>query len=242
MICSPSNCSGKLIATLGEDMTDFGSLLTFRDLDIEAPAPTLRQLGDQLETTLPATRWERDRKKEADMTAAISGADQAIVFIRKPDADLPGGSLSLVVTADEARVGNVVPLKLGQLTMAEYNAILEDFLTSGLQPLAAKLGLRLQTTAGIRPITDWLSEAAAEKLRRFSVAANQSTGSSHPSDYKRWLSFIIQAHRDGCALNAPLLRRWLQEVEHWPEDQAASLASEYDFGRDLLKQLSSSGD
>jgi hypothetical protein len=32
-----------------------------------------------------------------------------------------------------------------------------------------------------------------------------------------------------------MLRRWLIEIEHWPEEQASDLTFQYDFSRDLLK-------
>jgi hypothetical protein len=211
----------------------------FRDLKISAPKAALARLGESLSAVLPSPPWARDPGREKEMEQAGAGLP-TLVFTRTQDARLPSASLSLVLDADTARVGNIVPMEYGQLSMAQYNSILEDFLTTGVQPLAGKLGLRADATLAVVPLTDLLSETAAKKLKLFSVAANKSTGSSHPADYKRWQDFIVQAHQDGCRLDAPLLRRWLQEVERWPEEQAAELASEYDFGRDLLRHLSNS--
>ena len=50
-------------------------------------------------------------------------------------------------------------------------------------------------TASDQSLEDWISEPAAAALRRFSGAANKSTGASHPSDQARWFAFIVAMHR-----------------------------------------------
>ena len=60
------------------------------------------------------------------------------------------------------------------------------------------------------------------------------SGSSHPSDFKRWADFLIQVHRDQSPLDGATLRRWLMEIERWPADTAYDLVDEYEFSRDLL--------
>ena len=69
-----------------------------------------------------------------------------------------------------------------------------------------------------RPITHWTSQEAADALRMFSVGANKSTGSSHPSDQERWFQFLFAAYRAQGEFDPYLLRRWLEEVEKWPPD------------------------
>jgi hypothetical protein len=209
-------------------------------LTISAPENTITQLGDELESALPPSTWTRDRAREKAMQG--SGYSNTVVFVRHEDDEQPSVSLSLVLSGGTASVGNIVPINYGQLSRAQYNAVLEDFITSGVQPLAQKLGLTVNATKASRPLTDWLSDSAAQKLKQFSAAANKSSGASHPADNQRWLEFIIQTHVDGCTLDASTLRRWLREVEHWPEEEAYDLASRYDFGRDLLKKFSAFGE
>lgn len=219
-------------------MTEPGTLLTFQDLDIEGPSEGLMPLAEQLEKVLPGKIWQRDPKKEEAMQSASDHSLRAVVFNRTADDILPAASLSLVVSGGGARVGNIVPVKTGQLTMEQYNAILNDFVTVGIKPIAQALRLKPRLTSAYRQITDWLSAAAVKKLLQFSRAANKATGSAHPSDYKRWLAFILQTHQDRAELSAELLVRWLVEVERWPEETAHTLGSEYTFGLDLLEQRS----
>jgi hypothetical protein len=222
-------------------MRNDATLLTFKELIIRASPEALDSLGTVLEGTLPNPPWERDREGEQRMTKPGMGSWRAaFVFNRSADEAAPAGSLSLILEGSEAHLANIVPLKNGQLTMAEYNAILDSFVSSGIAPLANKLGLAFDTTRADRPITHWVSEAAAKKLKAFSDTANRSTGAGHPSDYSRWLDFIVQAHKDSATLDAETLRRWLQEVERWPDYAASDLASQYDLGRDVLKKYQAS--
>ncbi|WP_287103958.1 hypothetical protein [Brevundimonas sp.] len=83
-------------------------------------------------------------------------------------------------------------------------------------------------TASDQSLEDWISEPAAAALRRFSGAANKSTGASHPSDQARWFAFIVAMHRGRDRLDAHQLYRWLWEVEGWDEESSFSLAGEYE--------------
>jgi hypothetical protein len=219
-------------------MANFGSLREFRDLEFTGAPAALAMLGDKLEAALPADRWERQKGKEKDWPPShIEGT--GFVFSRRADT-LPGASVFVLVEGSKGRVSNIVPDKYGNLSFDEYNGILDDFLMHGAKPVAQALGVGIKTTAADRPLTDWLSVAAAKKLMSFSVAANKSSGASHPLDNRRWLEFLIQAHQDGTTLEAGTLRRWLIEIERWPEEQADGLAAQYDFSQDLLKLFSES--
>ena len=85
-------------------------------------------------------------------------------------------------------------------------------------------------------LTHWTSEEAAAALNRFSVTANKSTGSSHPSDRCRWFEFIFAAHRAQGRLDSDILARWLAEVEDWPSEVANDLVIQYEFGIALLTE------
>ena len=127
-------------------------------------------------------------------------------------------------------LANIVPIEIGELGRARYNAILRDFLDLIGNAAADKAGATVELTKPRQGLEDWLSAAAAKALWAFSSCANKLTGSSHPADRERWYDFIIKAHgRDG-KLNTDRLGRWLIEVERWPEYEAHDLVSEYEFG------------
>ena len=214
------------------------TLRNYQDVTFNGQPGSLVSLGDRLEAVLPKDRWTRDKEKEGQWLASgTSGV--GLVFARSAD-QLPAASVFVVLNAGEGRVSNVVPKETGQLSFDQYNDILADFVEQGLRIVAPELGIAVSVTKPDRPITDWLSEAAAEKLHAFSVLANKSTGAAHPSDSSRWLDFLVQAFRDMAALEAETLRRWLVEVELWPEEQADDLAAQYQFGRDLLSHYTKS--
>lgn len=83
-------------------------------------------------------------------------------------------------------------------------------------------------------LEQWLSPAAAEKLRSFSSCINKGTGASLPQDRERWNDFVLSVYQDRSNLDASILRRWLVEVEDWPPEVADQLAVEYHNGRELL--------
>jgi hypothetical protein len=212
-----------------------GTLRNYRDVTLNGPQKSLAALGDSLEGVLPKDRWVRERDKEKQWpTSSATGI--GFVFARKADT-LPAARVFVLVSENTGSISNVVPNEQGKLSFDQYNGILADFLEQGLNLVAPKLGVTVNATKPDRPITDWLSQAAADKLHGFSVLANKSTGASHPLDNARWLDFLVQAYRDNSTLEAGILRRWLIEIEHWPEDQAGELASEYDFSRDLLNHF-----
>jgi hypothetical protein len=206
-------------------MTD-STLRRYREATFQGSPKSLAVLGDELEALLPKERWVRDKDKESKWP-------HGFVFARAPDA-LPAASVFVYVDGHTGSVSNIVPLDTGQLSFDDYNGILTDFLDHGLVRAAPKLGLTVSATSANRPITDWLSEAAAKKLHTFSGLANKSTGAAHPSDRKRWLDFLVQAFRDDATIDFGTLRRWLIEIEHWPEEQADALAADYSFSRELL--------
>ena len=139
-----------------------------------------------------------------------------------------------------AHVFNVLPgveSGLSSLTPAQYHQILESFKDEVLLPVTRGKHLQVYLEDYTVEIEHWLSKEAAKLLRSFSRGANKSTGSSHPSDRKHWLDFIIAAHREHSKLHADELAKWLVESEGWTDDMAEHLALEYQFGRDLLQHL-----
>jgi hypothetical protein len=215
-----------------------GALLNYQDVTFQSQQGGLASLGDELAAVLPASRWARETDKEEQWPQkGTSGV--GFVFARQADK-LPAASVFVLVNEREGSVSNIVPKEMGKLSFDQYNSILADFVDQGLKVVAPKLNLVLTVTKANRPITDWISEAAAKKLQSFSNLANKSTGASHPSDNARWLGFIIQAFREKATLDAGTLRRWLIEVERWPEEQADDLAAQYDFSRDLLDHYTKS--
>jgi hypothetical protein len=112
--------------------------------------------------------------------------------------------------------------------------VLENFVNLVAKPTVDEGQADATLTPGEVHLDDLVSPEVADKLRRFSRAANKSTGSVHTGDFDRWLDFLTEAHRRDCTLPPDLLGRWLREEEGWPEDTVAQLVTQYEFGEGLL--------
>lgn len=153
----------------------------------------------------------------------------------------------------ELKVTNIVPLEKDQLSVEEYNAVLQKFYEDLIIPYAAS-NHEIYIT---EPSSDEfdprivISSTALAKLEAFCNGANKSTGSSHPCDQERWFDFICQTVDDGMMFDYSTLVNFLQDESYWgkkepgfmgamglfawDEDHAIQLASEYEHACTLLK-------
>jgi hypothetical protein len=145
----------------------------------------------------------------------------------------PEVELFLASDVTSVKVSNIIDRVQG-LEPEEYNRILDDW-SNLADPIARQHGLAVEAGATEIKIERFLSIAAYEKFDGFELNANKSTGTGHPLDKERWLEFVVQAHRDKCALSGHQLERYLVDERSWPQVQAADLAVQYDRGRDLLE-------
>jgi len=204
------------------------------DIEIRGPRNVLKQFPNAVEEHLDHG-WSRDH--EAEKRGKTLSGEPIYAFTCTEREERPAANLVLTFREDEnfIYVPNIVPKEYGDLSYGEYNSIAKDFYDRFAEPVANELGLDSHITSGSEPITAYASEDTLQKLRRFSVTANKTTGSSHPNDRQRWLDFLTAAHVEDARLNPDVLTRWLLSEGGWPEEQAHKLASEYSFGRELLE-------
>jgi hypothetical protein len=205
-------------------------LEVFQDLSLRGPIEDLPKLRQALLNHIVAP-WSlaEDQPKPVGLDGDL------LRFQRAASEGISAATLVLFSQPDGYWVANIVPIEMGQLTYGQYNAVLQDFERQIARDAGREVGFEVVTTAPRQSIEDWLHPPAVRALRRFSSAANKSTGSAHPADRERWYKFLIEAHTDKGVLEAGGLRRWLIEVEGWDEDSASKLAIEYEFGLGLLE-------
>jgi hypothetical protein len=206
----------------------------FQDMAIRGPITEQRpQLRDAL---ISAARepWKADIEGAAQIARNVSTSQDVIMFRREASDNYPAATLTLWETGDGYYVSNITPSNIGQLTYAQYNAVLADFVERVAAPVLDHFDFTIIRTEPRQSVDDWLSPDAALKLKGFSGAANKSTGSSHPSDERRWFEFLVAAHHSAKELSANKLARWLHEVEGWDEDSAHSLAGDFEKSISLL--------
>jgi len=208
-------------------------ILVFQDLVLSGPVDSRDALAGALQGQ-PASPWRFDREGSANAESNGLGDKGILIFERQATDSLPGARLVLWPQNGGYYVPNIVPIDMGELTTAQYNAVLGDFAEQIAKPAARRFGYTLSVTAADQNLEDWLTPDSAQALRRFSGAANKSTGASHPMDERRWFDFIIAVHRSGKRIGTDYLVRWLHEIENWDEESAHELASEFERGMALL--------
>lgn len=187
----------------------------------------------------PTAGWVRDLAREEELNR--ESAKKFYCFACQRTADRAAAAL-FVTHADRRAtswlyVSNIVPREVQQLSLDEYNHILNEFATRFARPAADSLGIRVELSSPEQSIEDWLSSETAKRLKAFSRGANKLTGSSHWADRERWYDFLIAIHRSRENPDVGLLQRWLIEEEKWPDDITSDLVSEYEFARGLLDRF-----
>ena len=205
----------------------------FKDLEITGLYEQSTSLIDAVSSGLPSG-WHRDLEAEGRMDKiGLEGTDAGFAFARDATDGDPPAQLFLHYACRRLRVSNIVPCDDGQLSMSQYNAILDEFAEMVRTHLPADTQVDIEVTSDEAAITDWVSSDAAKLLNFFSDLANRSI--VHPLDFERWVRFLLQTHREGSALHSSFLARWLAEELGWPPERAHDLARDYEFARDLLK-------
>lgn len=210
------------------------TLEVFRDLYLRGPREKRGDLRDAL-ISAATGRWSVDLERSKEVAKGAITTDDVLLFRTEATDAYPEAGLTLWEHEAGYYVPNIVPLESGQLTHLQYNAILEDFIQEIATRVVRKHDFEIATSSGQQAIEDWVPEDAAIKLRRFSGAANKSTGASHPSDERRWFDFIVSVHRSGQRLDADQLARWLHEADGWDERTAHDLAGRFEGATALLK-------
>jgi hypothetical protein len=147
----------------------------------------------------------------------------------------PTAGLVLHYSKERLKVVNIVPRETSELTIPEYNAILDEFANAVKPNVPASL--EMHYSKGERSLTDFTTQEAFEALRRFSRTANRSAGTAHPNDQERWFEFVLTQHRSGRELPSDILERWLVEEEGWSREKAFDLSAEYEKEIALLRHV-----
>lgn len=151
------------------------------------------------------------------------------------------------------KVGNIVPLEKNELSIDEYNNILDIFYSEIVESyckLHKDIKVVGPTSEQFDPL-NYITEEALNKLTLFCNAANKSTGSSHPCDEERWFDFICQTVDDEKVFDCDTLFKFLMDEDYWgkkekgffgvmghfawDEQNAEELASEYESYVQILQ-------
>ncbi|WP_199554836.1 hypothetical protein [Sandaracinobacteroides hominis] len=207
----------------------------FQDMVLTGPESARESLALALMKEVVAP-WRFDPAGSERAERNALGDKGILIFERKASAGIQAARLVLWPRDEGYYVPNITPAENGELGITLYNRILSEFAETIAKPVARRFGFVVSITSSNQDLDDWLDHEAAVALRRFSGAANKSTGASHPMDERRWFDFIIAVHRSGKRVGTDHLARWLEDVEGWDERSANKLASEFERGMALLER------
>jgi len=198
----------------------------FQNLEIHGDPATVNDWLDRV-TRLAVSDWLRDERRERELP-------DYYCFGRAASGNIPETKLYLTRERYGLNVSNVVPVGRN-LNIEQYNAVIRDFYDTLAKPAADEVGVSLHMSRDSYHLEQAFPPVVLEKLRRFSDAANKSTGASHPLDRKRWLEFLVTAYRERTQIDQGTLARLLEEELGWPDDTAAELASNYQSALEILR-------
>lgn len=221
-------------------MSEQNSIEVFQDLVLRPGSGGLSAIRLSLIAHVMGL-WSHAPEAEQTLKRNTVLDGDVIAFQRKADASLPAAGLTLWSRADGYEVSNIVPREVGQLGYTRYNALLQEFVALIAQPAAEASDFLVEVTSGNQSLEDVASPEVAAALRQFSGAANKSTGSTHPADRRRWMRFLILAHRSGRDLTADFVARWLREVDGWDDESAHNLSIQFEFAQDVLQAYDEEG-
>ena len=199
----------------------------YRELTLTGGPEDLQRFFAEVKAS--ADGWERDREQETNL-------GMEYVAFRKPET--PHSPAAVLYLYGEPRAGdyhvaNVLPRDKTELSLQEYNQIVQSFYQSCVQPFEAAYRLKITLTSADADFAGTLGPRTFEMLKRFSSLANKSTGASHPLDRQRWLEFIAASIKNHDDIDTELLFQWLVEEEQWAPQEASRLSREYGLAVDL---------
>ena len=203
---------------------------TFRNLYIHLNGVDIETFSNGLERQSKVP-WVRRKDKEEELGGM---GDKAICFEAKKGTSVKPAALFIFPKEGETWwVSNIVPTEVSELTHDQYNAALENFFESILQPAIKDSPISAELTSNEVSVGSVAGVEVEKALVRFSNLANKSTRGSHPLDRKRWLEFLILAHESGSELYTDLVIHTLVELG-WSEEAAIELGIQFEFSQDLL--------
>jgi len=178
-------------------------------------------------TSLIGENWQRNKESEENLFS-ISGTKQICIdYIGK---SIPKCKVWLNKNETGYYITNIIPQNKSELSIDEYNLIVDTFEKEVLSSSTFKYNL---SKAEIT-LEDLLTGESCKKFRKFSRTSNRSTGIAHPSDEKKWLEFVYSTLKNDEYLAQDDLRFFLLE-DGWDEQTAGELSLDYEYGYGAMK-------
>lgn len=206
---------------------------TFKHLKIISQPEKLIVLVEKLQTA-DLDRFEYKSEKTLDYAKMIGKNSNQVLSFESPEIRGAIAYIWLVADEDELKITNITPNKSGQLSIEQYNSILDEFYDNIIKPNIDNQ-YQVIISSDRKTIVDYAGFEVSEKLRVWINSANKSTLNTHPLDFQRWASFLISAHENKSELTTTQLEKYLIEEIGISDDELVSkVILDYEYGRDLL--------
>ena len=180
-------------------------------------------------------RWEVDDEGMKFLLRGPAFEDGLFcTVILLDDAGQQYAAVTLKYDEDERRIWvcNIVPCKVQELTIDQYNAALDRFQADLVEHCRGSLECTVTSDSFVG--ADVMSEGTWEQLKAFSHDANRS--SLHPLDNQRWHRFVISAFKNDPKLDGSTLGQVLQMQLGWNGETTFGLVVRYEDEIALLRE------
>lgn len=133
-------------------------------------------------------------------------------------------------------VANIVPLESSQLSVEEYNTVLNQFSKEVVMPVLKTMQFvgQPETTLEYREVADEMPKDCVDLLNQFATMANKYC--LHPYDEARWRAFVLAAWKSRKNVDEWNLCEILEKQYGFTPEQSMILYDQFNFGIALLRE------
>lgn len=133
-------------------------------------------------------------------------------------------------------VSNIVPLESSQLSVEEYNTVLNQFSKEVVMPVLKTMQFvgQPETTLEYREVADEMPKDCVDLLNQFATMANKYC--LHPYDEARWRAFVLAAWKSRKNVDEWNLCEILEKQYGFTPEQSMILYDQFNFGIALLRE------
>ncbi len=211
----------------------------FQKLRISPPENEKNAFFKELKAVIAKSNWVLREDLISNYKKNTFTGDKDILCIESEkflfDEEMIQGLLWIWDYSGYYEVFNIIPIGKNRFEKKEYNYILNKFNEQIVQGLAKKYDANVQLTKSERLLIDAIGKDAYGALNKFSVAANKSTGHSHPYDFERWCEFLFIVFRNDIEIDTDELIGWFEE-NGWTNEMATQLVLDFEYSINLLER------
>lgn len=202
-------------------------MIKFQELKVDLSKNSEEVVIEKILKNLDNITWKRNMSSENELSGSVTINQYCFDYFKNSSMV---AKLWIVKIENKLSVSNIVPHQSSQLSILEYNEILNNFVNSVL----IKTGILYEVSKESPTAEDLLSKNSKESFFAFSNYANKSSGRYHPADEERWFKFIYATLKNKDELDSETVRNLLID-DGWDSETAYNLGKDYSYAYDAMK-------